>query len=61
MTSINNKFNGIDTEVLNSVFRLPMKKQPEAAKATFFVKSEWNGGFSVTSSSKDFRIGAPRT
>ncbi len=30
---------------------------PEMAKATFSVKSEWNGGFSVTSRSKDFRIG----
>ena len=28
------------------------------AKATFSVKSEWNGGFSVTSSSKAFRIGS---
>ena len=27
------------------------------AIATFSVKSEWNGGFSVTSSSKEFRIG----
>jgi len=34
-----------------------MKNQPELAKARFFVKSEWNGGFSVTSSIKDFRIG----
>ena len=34
-----------------------MQNQPEMAKATFSVKSEWNGGFSVTSSSKGFRIG----
>ena len=34
-----------------------MRNQPEMAKATFSVKSEWNGGFSVTSSSKGFRIG----
>jgi len=27
------------------------------AKVTFSVKSEWNGGFSVTSSSKEFHIG----
>jgi hypothetical protein len=33
------------------------QNQPEMAKATFSVKSEWNGGFSVTSSSKGFRIG----
>jgi uncharacterized OsmC-like protein len=34
-----------------------MKNQPEMAKVTFFVKSAWNGGFSVRSSSKDFRMG----
>jgi uncharacterized OsmC-like protein len=34
-----------------------MRNQPEMAKVTFSVKSEWNGGFSVTSSSKAFRIG----
>jgi hypothetical protein len=33
-----------------------MQNQLEMAKATFSVKSEWNGGFSVTSSSKGFRI-----
>jgi hypothetical protein len=27
------------------------------AKATFSVKSQWNGGFSVTSMPKGFRIG----
>ena len=27
------------------------------AKATFSVKSEWNGGFAVTSRCKDFRMG----
>ena len=35
-----------------------MRNQLEMAKATFSVKSEWNGGFSVTSSSKAFRIGS---
>lgn len=34
-----------------------MRNQPEMAKATCSIKSEWNGGFSVTSSSKGFRIG----
>ena len=31
-----------------------MKNQPEMAKATFSVKSEWNGGFGVTSDAKIF-------
>ena len=57
MTNINNKFNGVNTEVLNSALN-SIKNQPEMAKATFSAKSEWNGGFSVTSSVKDFRMGS---
>lgn len=34
-----------------------MPNRPEMARVTFSVESEWNGGFSITSSSKDFRIG----
>ena len=49
-------FNGVNTQILNTVFN-SMRNQPEMAKATFSVKSEWNGGFSVTSSSKGFRMG----
>jgi hypothetical protein len=35
-----------------------MQNQPETAKATFSVKSQWNGGFSVTSSFKGFVLAA---
>jgi uncharacterized OsmC-like protein len=52
----NNGFNGVKTQVLNTVFE-SMRNHPEMAKATFSVKSAWNGGFSVTSTSKGFRIG----
>jgi uncharacterized OsmC-like protein len=52
----NYRFNGVNTQLLNTLFN-SMRNQPEMAKATFSVKSEWNGGFSVTSSSKGFRIG----
>jgi hypothetical protein len=52
----NNGFNGVNTQVLNTVFE-SMRNHPEMAKATFSVKSEWNGGFSVTSTPKGFRIG----
>lgn len=52
----NDRFNGVNTQVLNTVYN-SMQNQPEMAKVTFSVKSEWNGGFSVTSSSKGFRIG----
>ncbi len=50
------RFNGVNTQTLGGVYE-SMRNQPEMAKATFSVKSEWNGGFSVTSSSKNFRIG----
>lgn len=56
VSSNNQKFNGVNTEVLNSVFD-SMKNQPEGAKARFIVKSKWNGGFSVTSSINDFYVG----
>src|ERR671936_868597 len=50
-------FNGVNTQLLNTVYN-SMQNQPEMAKATFYVKSQWNGGFSVTSTaSKGFRIG----
>ena len=52
----NDRFNGVNTQILNRVYE-SMRNQPELAKATFSVKSEWNGGFSVTSASKDFRSG----
>jgi hypothetical protein len=47
----NDPFNGVNTQILNTVYDA-MQNQPEMAKATFYVKSEWNGGFSVTSTSK---------
>ena len=52
----NDPFNGVNTQTLNTVYDA-MQNQPERAKATFYVKSEWNGGFSVTSTSKGFRVG----
>jgi hypothetical protein len=52
----NDVFNGVNTQTLNKVYNV-LQNQPEMAKATFYVKSEWNGGFSVTSSSKGFRVG----
>lgn len=52
----NNELNGMNTQMLNTVFE-SMRNHAEMANVTFSVKSEWNGGFSVTSTSKDFRIG----
>jgi hypothetical protein len=52
----NDGFNGLNTHILNTVYNA-IQNQPEMAKATFYVKSEWNGGFNVTSTSKSFRIG----
>ena len=52
----NDEFNGINTQILNTAFD-SMRNFPERAKVTFSAKSEWNGGFSVTTTSKDFRMG----
>jgi uncharacterized OsmC-like protein len=53
----NNGFNGVNTQILNTVFE-SVRNHPDMAKATFSVKSEWNGGFSVvTTASKGFRMG----
>jgi uncharacterized OsmC-like protein len=52
----NYEFNGINTQILNTAFD-SMRNLPERAKVTFYAKSEWNGGFSVTTTSKDFRMG----
>ena len=38
----NDRFNGVNTQVLNTVYD-SIRNQPEMAKATFSVKSEWNG------------------
>jgi hypothetical protein len=51
------EFNGINTQILNTAFD-SMRNLPEIAKVTFSAKSEWNGGFSVTTISKDFRMGS---
>jgi len=52
----NHEFNGINTQILNTAFD-SMRNFPERAKVTFSARSEWNGGFSVTTTSKDFRMG----
>ena len=51
------EFNGINTQILNTAFD-SIRNKPEMSKVTFSVKSEWNGGFSVTSSAKGFRMGS---
>ena len=39
----NEAFNGVNTQILNTVYNA-LQNQPEMTKATFSVKSEWNGG-----------------
>ena len=46
MSSEKTSFNGVNTQTLSTVFS-SMQNQPEMAKVTFSVKSQWNGGFSV--------------
>ena len=56
------KLNGINTQQLSNLMNTLMEK-PDTSKATFFVKTEWNGmkedgdGFCVRTSCKDFQIG----
>jgi uncharacterized OsmC-like protein len=56
------KLNGVNTQQLDSLMNT-LKTIPDASKATFFVKTEWNskeeggGGFCVRSSAKNFEIG----
>jgi uncharacterized OsmC-like protein len=54
-----NVLNGVDTQVLGSMFS-SIQNNPEKAKATFSVQSEWNGEFTVVASCKDFQIGKQR-
>lgn len=49
--------NGLNMQVLGTMVS-NMKNQPEVAKATFSVKSEWNGGFQVKSSCKSIKMGS---
>ncbi|HET7148560.1 MAG TPA: OsmC family protein [Candidatus Nitrosopolaris sp.] len=54
------KLNGVNTQQLGSLMNT-LKANPDASKATFFVKTEWNikeegGGFCVRSSAKNFEI-----
>jgi hypothetical protein len=49
----NNGFNGVNTQILNTVFE-SMRNRPEMAKVTFSVKSEWNGGLVLRLPPKDF-------
>ena len=57
------KLNGINTQQLGNLMNTLMEK-PDTSKATFFVKTEWNGmkedgdGFCVRTSCKDFQIGS---
>ena len=56
------KLNGVNTQQLGSLMNT-LKTITDASKATFFVKTEWNGkeegggGFCVRSSTKNFEIG----
>jgi uncharacterized OsmC-like protein len=60
----NTKLNGVNIQQLDSLMNT-LKAIPDASKATFFVKTEWNskeeggggGGFCVRSSAKNFEIG----
>jgi uncharacterized OsmC-like protein len=49
--------NGLDMQVLGGLVS-NIKDQPEMAKASFSLISEWNGGFRVKSNSKSIKMGS---
>ena len=49
--------NRVNTQILKTMYESLQKNPSEMTTATFYVKSEWNGGFRVTSSSKNFSLG----
>jgi hypothetical protein len=53
----NTTINRVNTQMLKTVYESLQKNPSEMTTATFYVKSEWNGGFGVTSSSKNFSLG----
>ena len=53
----NTTINRVNTQMLKTVYESSNKNPSEMTTATFYVKSEWNGGFGVTSSSKNFSLG----
>jgi hypothetical protein len=49
--------NKVNTQLLKTMYESLQKNPSEMTTATFHVKSEWNGGFAITSSSKNFSLG----
>ncbi|WP_458744752.1 OsmC family protein [Candidatus Nitrosocosmicus sp. T] len=49
--------NRVNTQMLKTMYESLQKNPSEMTTATFYVKSKWNGGFGVTSSSKNFSLG----
>jgi uncharacterized OsmC-like protein len=57
-SSGNTTSSGVNAQVLGAVVET-IRQQPEMAKVTFQVKTNWNSGdgFKITSTGKDFQIG----
>ncbi len=55
--SSSNTSSGVNAQILGTVVET-IKKQPEMAKVTFQVQTQWESGdgFKITSTGKDFRI-----
>ncbi|MGD9534615.1 MAG: OsmC family protein [Candidatus Nitrosocosmicus sp.] len=49
--------NGVNTNMLKTLYESLHNNPSEMTTTTFYVRSEWNGGFGVTSSSKNFSLG----
>lgn len=57
-TNTSSSSSGVNAQVLGTVVET-IKNQPEMAKVTFQVKTQWQSGdgFKITSTGKDFQIG----
>ena len=49
--------NKVNAQMLKTMYESLQSNPSEMTKATFYVKTVWNGGFGVTSSSKNFSLG----
>ena len=51
------RINKVNTRMLKTMYESLQNNPSAMTTATFYVKSNWNGGFGVTSSSKNFSLG----
>ena len=51
------RINKVNTQMLKTMYESLQNNPSAMTTTTFYVKSNWNGGLGVTSSSKNFSLG----